>query len=62
MPKKSIRVHESVVTYEVDVKVGNDWIRVLETAQLSYAKSVLKFGDPEETYRIIKVTKTEVKT
>ena len=55
MPKKS------VVTYEVDIKVGVDWVRVLETAQISYAKSVLKFGDPEETYRIIRVTKTEVK-
>jgi len=51
MPKKS------EVTYEVDIKVGVDWVRVLETAQLSYAKSVLKFGDPKETYRIIKVTK-----
>ena len=51
MPKKS------EVTYEVDIKVGVDWVRVLETAQLSYAKSVLKYGDPKEIYRIIKVTK-----
>ena len=51
MPKKT------VVTYEVDVKVGVDWVRVLETAQLSRATSVIKYGDPEETYRIVKVTK-----
>jgi len=50
MPKKT------VVTYEVDVKVGVDWVRVLETAQLSRATSVIKYGDPEETYRIVKVT------
>jgi len=54
MPKKP-EIH-----YEVDVKVGVDWVRVLETAQISYAKSVLKFGDPEETYRIVKVIRTEV--
>ena len=51
MPKKS------EVTYEVDIKVGVDWVRVLGTAQISYAKSVLKYGDPQEIYRIVKVTK-----
>lgn len=56
------RNEQSVVTYEVDVWVVVDWERILETANLSYAKSVLKFGDPEETYRIIRVTRTEVKT
>ena len=51
MPKKS------EVTYEVDIMVGVDWVRILETTQLSHATSVIKFGDNEETHRIIKVTK-----